>query len=316
VRGAISLVDPCADSLAASSGMTILSKRVGSLILVGTGIEAIGQTTLAAKRAIEGADEVLYLVPDPLTQRWIESLNPACESLQGVYEAGKDRALIYGAMAARILREVRKGRRVCAVMYGHPGIFVHAGHEAIRTARAEGHRARMLAAVSAEDCLFADLGLDPGDWGCQSYEATNFLMRRRRIDTSTPLILWQVGSIGVFHHGNGHAQASAGLTVLADVLGELYGEDHQVTLYEASLLGICDPRIELVTVQALPRVETSSASTLYVPPRAHAQWDDDLIVRLGIDMEQGRDVESRARTLSQDSPARPEQGQDPSGDPR
>jgi hypothetical protein len=34
----------------------------------------------------------------------------------------------------------------------------------------------MLPAISAEDCLFADLGVDPADHGCPSYEATDFLV--------------------------------------------------------------------------------------------------------------------------------------------
>jgi hypothetical protein len=37
----------------------------------------------------------------------------------------------------------------------------------------------MLPGISAEDCLFADLGIDPGIYGCQSYEATDFLANGR-----------------------------------------------------------------------------------------------------------------------------------------
>src|ERR1019366_5373545 len=138
------------------------------------------------------------------------------------------------ARTARILRGVRAGRRVCAALYGHPGVFVHAGHEAIRIAREEGHRARMLAAISSEDCLFADLGVDPGVTGCQSYEATNFLMRRRNIDVSVPLVLWQIGVIGIFDHRP--LDGPGGLGVLAEVLGDAYGFEHEAIIYEASLL--------------------------------------------------------------------------------
>lgn len=269
----------------------------GSLIVVGTGIEAIGQTTLAAKRAIEGADEVLYLVPDPLTQRWIQRLNPASESLQDLYEPGKDRSYIYAEMTRRILRGVRRGRRVCVALYGHPGVFANPALAALRTAETEGHRVRMLAGVSAEDCLFADLGIDPGEWGCQSYEATNFLMRRRRIDTSAPLVLWQIGTIGAVEYGHGADEAAAGLRVLADALADLYGEGHEAIVYEAALLGICDARLERVPVRDLATVEPTSASTLYLPPKSGAEWDTEVIARLGIDLDEGREIESRARRL-------------------
>ena len=49
----------------------------------------------------------------------------------------------------------------------------------------EGFNAQMLAGISAEDCLFADLGLDPGKNGCQSFEATDFLIRRRQFEPTS-----------------------------------------------------------------------------------------------------------------------------------
>src|SRR3546814_15863240 len=54
----------------------------------------------------------------------------------------------------------------------------------------------MEAGVSAEDCLYADLGIDPGEVGCQQYEASQFMFYRRRIDPSAYLVLWQVGVAG------------------------------------------------------------------------------------------------------------------------
>ena len=62
-------------------------------------------------------------------------------------------------MVERILSYVRRGLNVCVVFYGHPG--VHPGHESIRRARMEGFSASKLPGISAEDCLFAELGIDP-----------------------------------------------------------------------------------------------------------------------------------------------------------
>src|SRR5205085_7769185 len=96
--------------------------RSGSLIVVGSGIEAVAQATLAAQGAIEHADQVLYLVGDWLTADWITSLNPAAESLHPFYSRNKNRVVTYRQIAERILRGVRAGHRVCAVFYGHPGV--------------------------------------------------------------------------------------------------------------------------------------------------------------------------------------------------
>ena len=65
-----------------------------------------------------------------------------------------------------MLQEVRLGKVVVGVFYGHPGIFVAPSHRAISIARAEGYEAKMLPAVSAEDSLYADLGVDPSRCGC------------------------------------------------------------------------------------------------------------------------------------------------------
>ncbi len=152
-------------------------------------------------------------------------------------------------MAEEILRPVREGLDVCAAFYGHPGVFVNPSHDAIARARAEGYRTRMLPAVSAEDCLFADLGVDPCRSGCQSYEATNFLVHRRRVDSTAALVLWQIGTVG-----NVTAAAEArpsGLPVLVETLLELYPPDHEVVVYEASPYPGFDPLVRAVALSEL-----------------------------------------------------------------
>jgi uncharacterized protein YabN with tetrapyrrole methylase and pyrophosphatase domain len=126
---------------------------------------------------------------------WIRKINPNSESLMDSYVLGKYRPDIYKEITQRLLKYVREGSNVSAVFYGHPGVFVNPSHESIKQAREEGFNAHMLPGISAEDCLFSDLGVDPGSDGCQSYEATSFLLNRRRFDTSSHLMLWQIGAI-------------------------------------------------------------------------------------------------------------------------
>lgn len=113
-----------------------------------------------------------------------------------VYREGKSRSETYQQMVEAMLSEVRAGKRVCGAFYGHPGVFALPTHRAIQIARREGFSAHMEPGVSAEDCLYADLGIDPGKYGCQHYEASQFMLYRRRIDTSAYLVLWQVGVAG------------------------------------------------------------------------------------------------------------------------
>ena len=147
-----------------------------------------------------------------------------------------------------MIAEVRANKRVVAVFYGHPGVFVHPSHKSIAEARYHGYEAEMLPAVStkklchhiftknvrhntfhqehapphlyhshssihliksqetastlcyppdilyisAEDCLFADVGVDPALPGYQTFEATDLLLNAREICTDLHVVIWQV----------------------------------------------------------------------------------------------------------------------------
>ena len=168
--------------------------------------------------------------------------HPNATPLDDLYEPGRDRNEIYDAMTDRLVERVRAGKDVCAAFYGHPGVFVRPSHDAVRRVREEGLPARLLPAVSAEDCLFADLGIDPADTGCQTYEATDFLVNRRRIDTTAGLVLWQVAFIGGPEYSATLRHEHLGL--LAEALLRSYAPDHEVTLYEATPYPIGEPVVE------------------------------------------------------------------------
>lgn len=85
-------------------------------------------------------------------------------SLQAYYGEGKSRHLSYRQMVDAMLDEVRAGKRVCGAFYGTPGVFALAPHQAIAQAREEGFDAVMEPGISAEDCLYADLGIDPASF--------------------------------------------------------------------------------------------------------------------------------------------------------
>jgi uncharacterized protein YabN with tetrapyrrole methylase and pyrophosphatase domain len=239
---------------------------VGSLTVVGTGIQLIGHATLQAVRCMERAGKLIYLVANPAAEAWVRSLNPTAESLADCYGEGKPRSDSYAQMVERILGAVRAGQDVCAAFYGHPGVFVRPSHEAIRRARLEGFAARMLPGISAEDCLFADLGVDPADEGCQSFEASHFLARRPRFDPSSGLILWQIAAVGQQSVVPSAATRRRGVNALARLLARHYPRSHDVIVYEAAQLPVCDPIVVRVPLSRLGSVEVSTLATLYVPP--------------------------------------------------
>jgi Tetrapyrrole (Corrin/Porphyrin) Methylases len=255
-------------------------KTGGSLCVVGTGIQLMGQVTLETESAIRAASKLLYLVTDPVTEGWLTDLNSSAEDLKPLYADKKLRIQTYDEMVERILGYVRAGENVCAAFYGHPGVFVYPSHEAVKHAKAEGYHAIMLPGISAEDCLFADLGVDPGSSGCQSFEATDFLVYRRRFDGFVPLILWQVSCIGQITHEPEYS--TAGLAVLASKLSEVYGSEHEAIIYEAARFPVCPPVIHRTKIGSLSSAPMSGISTLVVLPKTMAQPDPDMIKLLGI----------------------------------
>jgi uncharacterized protein YabN with tetrapyrrole methylase and pyrophosphatase domain len=258
-------------------------KSNGSLVIVGTGIRSVAQTTIEARGHMETAEKLFYLVAEPVTAAWIRKLNDTAESLQDCYVDGRPRIESYREMVRRVLEPVRQGRRVCWALYGHPGVFVNPSHAAIREAREEGFSATMLPGISAEDCLFADLGIDPAVHGCQSYEATDFLVQKRTIDPTSDLILWQVGIIGVITFKSTDFLHREGLCFLVETLKQHYPEDHPVVLYEASQYAVTEPVMERMPLSRLAEAEPSGISTLFVPALPPRAYDDNALKRLGLE---------------------------------
>ena len=257
-----------------------MTSATGRLTLVGTGLRISGQVTQEALVAIEGAAKLFHLVQDAVTDRWLAGLNPTAESLYDSYREGRPRRETYEEMVERMLAPVRRGLSVCAAFYGHPGVFAMPAHEAIRRARAEGHEAEMLPGISAEDCLIADLGFDPGERGCQSFEATDFLVRHRRHDPASALLLWQIGGIGVADFRPGAFWNARGVEILSRTLARTYGADHEVVVYEASPYPIAEPLLHRCSIAALATAPITLGSTLYVPPLPDRPADEALRAEL------------------------------------
>ena len=258
-------------------------QKKGSLIVVGTGLRVDGQNELSSRRSRgseEPRDRVLYTVDDPISEQVIRSLNLRAESLNHLYEAGKSCQETYAEMTKLIMENVRNGYRTCVAFYGHPGVFTDPTHEAIRAATAEGYDAKMLPSVSAMDCLFAELGVDPGSNGIQAYGATDFLVRKRLSDPHAALVLWQGQEIvgEACYRPEGYNLAP--ITLLVEKLLETYPSNHDVKLYEASPLPGFSATIIPLAIKDLPKAKILPTYMLYIPPLEPATLDAVMLDRI------------------------------------
>lgn len=234
-----------------------------------------------ARSHIEQADVVFAAMSDGIVEKWIAGMNKDVRSLQPHYTEGKSRLQSYRGMVDAMLAEVRTGKKVVGAFYGHPGVFVWPSHKAIEIARSEGFQAHMEPGISAEDCLYSDLGIDPGRYGCQHYEASQLLLYARRIDPSAYLILWQVGVVG------DQSLTKLGTTaayrqVLVDRLARDYPRQHEVILYRGATLPIERPQVRRLPLHALAATEVTQEHTLVIPPAQRLQPDRDTRARLSV----------------------------------
>jgi len=244
-------------------------KKKGRLVCVGPGMILGAHLTERCRNHIKGAD-LVYMSCHPAVEEWLATINPNAVSLQGLYEEGKHRRETYNQMHQLIMQSVREGKNVVGCFYGHPGVFAQVPHWVIKTATEEGYPAHMEPGISAEDCLYADMGIDPGRVGSQHFEASQVLFYERVIDSSAYLFLWQIALAG------DRTIAKRVSTVeerqqLVDVLLNDYPADHQVAVYECPFIMLDKPRIEWLPLVEIPTYDLNPVSTLVVPPARKMQ---------------------------------------------
>jgi len=246
--------------------------KKGSLVSVGLGMTLGAHITPISRSIIENADVVFVAASNNLVEEWVKGMNNDVRSLQPYYDEGTSRRVTYNKWIDLIMGEVRAGKNVCGAYYGHPGVFAWAPHETIKIAKEEGFLAYMEPGISAEDCLFADLGINPGTKGCINLEATQFMMKHKSIDPTSYLILWQVAiagdiSLAKFSTNSKYKQ------VLLDKLYESYPKNHEIILYECAVLPIDQPRIEKIELSDINNVEMSLKTTVVIPPSHSSEVD-------------------------------------------
>ncbi len=259
--------------------MFVLKKS--SLVVVGSGIKFLSHLTIEAKVNIEEADKVLYLVNEPAIKQWICKANINSESLDKIYFKYEYRLESYKAITNYIIDQLKSDKKICVVLYGHPCVYAKPALDAVCQARQLGYYAKVLPGISAEDCLFSDLLINPGSHGCQSFDATNLLVSKKHIDITCHIIVWQVGVIGTLRHAKIHNN-KVGLDFLIEYLCTYYDKDHKIIVYEAAQYAGLEPLIKSINLSLLTTNDVSRISTIYIPPAKSPVQDKEMIEKLGI----------------------------------
>lgn len=251
------------------------------LVLLGTGIKSVSHLSQEALPYIKQADCVLHLLNESVMAEHIQKLNNNCQPLDEIYFQYSDRNKSYQAISEAILSKLDEHDFISVVFYGHPTVFAEPGLQAIKKAKSRGIETLILPAISAQDCLFADLEIDPGKLGYTSIEVTEFLTKKRILDPCSHLILWQIGMLANFQHPketiNHHA-----LNLLQAKLQQYYTENHQIIIYEAALYPGLQSRQQAISLSQLASASYTTLSTLYIAPSATATIDEKVCKALNL----------------------------------
>lgn len=133
---------------------------------------------------------------EPVTKQWIERYSRLSESLEPIYFSENDRQNSYDKIKDKILAEFETYDFITVVLYGHPTIFADPGLQSVIAAAMNSIETIILPGISIENCLYADLKIDPGQFGCFHVEATELLLYNKIIDPTAHLCIWQPGMIG------------------------------------------------------------------------------------------------------------------------
>jgi uncharacterized protein YabN with tetrapyrrole methylase and pyrophosphatase domain len=240
------LLEDDADSWAAVPGDgAAKTTAAGSLVIVDTGVVAVNQVTVEGYLRIRQSDRVLFLGVDPVTEHWIRTLNENVESLNALETADE--------IVERMLDHIRAGLAICLVSHGRAALNAQVQREAIALSRAENFPAAIVPGVSALECLFSDLGLDPLRDGCQIFSAEHFVEHGRRPDPSAALVV--------------SLSEETACTELLQVLRTAYGAEHEVIIHEPARYAVLDPVIRRTAIGSMSEGDLAGVSHLYVPPK-------------------------------------------------
>ena len=174
---------------------------VADIYIVGLGVLNVDQLTREVERVIRRSNEVLYVDTGVATRAHLASLCPRVTSLfESSYEESSHRLNAYHHMAARVLDAALDHPPVTFAIHGHPIVGVYAPFLIRDMAGLLNLEVQVLPGISAMDCLFAELMVDPCVTGMQMYEATDLLLRRRPLQPDVPALIWQIGCVETTLH--------------------------------------------------------------------------------------------------------------------
>ncbi len=251
---------------------------MNELYIVGSGIKFLSHLTLEAKALINEADCVLYLLNETAMKHWVVENSKKAISLDDIYFSSEKRTESYRKIASKVIDISLQHRNTCFVIYGHPLVLCEPVVKIIRSDSRQSNKLRVnvLPGISSLDCLFSDLEVDPGEFGIQAFEATNFVTHDYDFSIHSNLVLWQIGVSGITsivstENEQLEAKRLKSIALITKKLLKKYDWNHEVYLYVAAQYPQISCEIQKIKLCDLPNVSINRLATAYIPPLGYAK---------------------------------------------
>lgn len=237
------------------------------IYIVGLGMGSADQVTREVDRVLQESEQVLFVDPSIGMQEYLSKRCSNVTDLSTLYQEGKNRLQTYKEMATVVIEAAMSNPPVTLALYGHPTVFAYPPFIIRSVANQLGLKVKVLPGVSAMDCILAELMIDPANEGLQMFEASDLLMRRRRLSTDMQTLIWQVGSLetGLYSTMTNRPERFGRFL---DYLLEYYPSYHEVTAVFCSSHPAVPSTIFTFFLKDLLAVaeELHGGYTLFLPP--------------------------------------------------
>ena len=246
--------------------INIGAKEAFDIYIVGLGIVSIHQITHEVEAAMQRSREILYLANGFGLAEYLSQLCSHVTDLSATYQEGEDRMNAYNMMTAKVIEAALDHSPVTFALYGHPLVFAWPPFQILKVASLLGLRTKILPGVSAMDCLFVDLKVDPAE-GLQMYEATDLLLRQIPLFPYIPCLIWQIGAVETRLYSQSTSKPER-FSRTKNYLLKYYPPDHKVTAVYSSSFPLVPSQLTTFALKDMEMYaqDLSSGVTLYIPP--------------------------------------------------
>jgi uncharacterized protein YabN with tetrapyrrole methylase and pyrophosphatase domain len=243
---------------------------IPDITVAGMGVAAVVQVTAQTEARIRQCRHALHVDSGVGTDDFLAARCPRVTGLYGLtYGETDSRVAGYHHAAAAVIEAAMTEPPVIYLTHGHPLVFCYSAFLIRDLAGLLSLSVELLPGISSMDSLFADLWLDPGVGGIQMFEATDLLLRRRRLQPDVPALIWQVGNLETRLYTT-RTSRPVRMVRFRDWLLQTYPADHPITACYASPHPAVGPQRWTFPLADLPAHAAAlhPGITLYVPPCA------------------------------------------------